>query len=88
MKELQALCLDVRVLDRNGDEVELKDDEDEGFTPDRRQMSDFDYASDEGEFAAARLHHRQDGSGRQRGLRFRGRRAVHRRFRRYGIRTQ
>ena len=52
MKELQALCLDVRVLDRNGDEVELKDDEDEGFTPDRRQMSDFDYASDEGEFAA------------------------------------
>ena len=52
MKELQALCLDVRVLDRNGDEVELKDDEDEGFTPERRQMSDFDYASDEGEFAA------------------------------------
>ena len=52
MKELQALCLDVRVLDRNGDEVELKDDEDEGFTPDRRQMSDFDYASDEGEVAA------------------------------------
>ena len=52
MKELQALCLDVRVLDRNGDEVELKDDEDEGFTPDRRQKSDFDYASDEGEFAA------------------------------------
>ena len=52
MKELQALCLDVRVLDRNGDEVELKDDEDKGFTPDRRQMSDFDYASDEGEFAA------------------------------------
>ena len=52
IKELQALCLDVRVLDRNGDEVELKDDEDEGFTPDRRQMSDFDYASDEGEFAA------------------------------------
>ena len=52
MKELQALCLDVRVLDRNGDEVELKDDEDEGFTPDRRQMSDFDYAGDEGEFAA------------------------------------
>ena len=52
MKELQALCLDVRVLDRNGNEVELKDDEDEGFTPDRRQMSDFDYASDEGEFAA------------------------------------
>ena len=52
MKELQALCLDVRVLDRNGDEVELKDDEDEGFTLDRRQMSDFDYASDEGEFAA------------------------------------
>ena len=52
MKELQALCLDVRVLDRNGDEVELKDDEDEGFTPDRRQMSDFDYASDDGEFAS------------------------------------
>ena len=50
MKELQALCLDVRVLDRNGEEVELKDDEDEGFVPDRRH--DFDYASDESEFAA------------------------------------
>ncbi len=51
MKELQALCLDVRVLDRNGDEVELKEEE-EGFVPDRRPNPEFDYASDEGEFAA------------------------------------
>ena len=52
MKELQALCLDVRVLDRDGEEVELKDEEEDGFTPDRRPNQDFDYASDEGEFAA------------------------------------
>ncbi len=52
MKELQALCLDVRVLDRNGEEVELKDEEEDGFVPDRRPNQDFDYASDEGEFAA------------------------------------
>ena len=29
VKELQSLCLDVRVLDENGCEIELKDDEDE-----------------------------------------------------------
>ncbi len=32
VKELQALCLDVRVLDENGNEVDLKDDEDDGDT--------------------------------------------------------
>jgi len=29
VKELQALCLDIRVLDENGNEVDLKDDEDD-----------------------------------------------------------
>ena len=29
VKELQSLCLDIRVLDKNGDEIELKDDEDD-----------------------------------------------------------
>ena len=29
VKELQSLCLDVRVLDKNGDVIELKDDEDD-----------------------------------------------------------
>ena len=32
MKELQSLCLDIRVLDKNGDEIELKDDEDDDST--------------------------------------------------------
>ena len=33
IKELQSLCLDVRVLDKNMEEIELKDeDEDEPFT--------------------------------------------------------
>ncbi len=39
VKELQALCLDVRVLDENGNEIELKDEEEEDeivYTPDRR----------------------------------------------------
>ena len=29
MKELQALCLDIRVLDEHGNEIELKDEEDD-----------------------------------------------------------
>ena len=29
MKELQALCLDIRVLDENGNEIELRDEDDE-----------------------------------------------------------
>ncbi len=37
VKELQSLCLDVRVLDKYGDEIELKDqDEDDDFSPDFR----------------------------------------------------
>ena len=31
VKELQSLCLDVRVLDRDGEEIELKDDEEEDY---------------------------------------------------------
>ena len=31
VKELQALCLDIKVLDAQGDEIELRDDEDEGY---------------------------------------------------------
>ncbi len=33
VKELQSLCLDVRVLDKDGQEIELKDDEDDDFAP-------------------------------------------------------
>ena len=29
VKELQALCLDIRVLDENGNEIELKDEDDD-----------------------------------------------------------
>ena len=32
VKELQALCLDIRMLDENGNEVELKDDDDDDET--------------------------------------------------------
>ncbi|MDD6024179.1 MAG: DNA-directed RNA polymerase subunit beta [Oscillospiraceae bacterium] len=32
VKELQSLCLDIRVLDKNGDEIELKDDDDDDAT--------------------------------------------------------
>ncbi len=37
VKELQALCLDIKVLDKDGNEIELKDDDDdEDFIPDMR----------------------------------------------------
>ncbi len=49
IKELQSLCLDVRVLDKEGNEIELKDDDDDDFIPD---MKDEIYASDESEIEA------------------------------------
>ncbi len=33
VKELQALCLDIQVLDRDGNQIELKEDEDAMHTP-------------------------------------------------------
>ena len=33
IKELQSLCLDVRVLDEAGNEIELKDDEEDDYKP-------------------------------------------------------
>ena len=50
VKELQSLCLDIRVLDKNGEEIELKDDDDDDFIPD---MKDEFYQSDDGEIEAA-----------------------------------
>ena len=50
IKELQSLCLDVRVLDENGNEIELKDDE-EDFIPGLRD--EMRYASDDDEITAS-----------------------------------
>ncbi len=43
MKELQSLCLNVRVLDEDGNEIELKDDDDDfqpGFKDDETYSDD------------------------------------------------
>ena len=37
VKELQSLCLDVRVLDKFGGEIELKDEDEDDFVPDFRE---------------------------------------------------
>ncbi len=50
IKELQSLCLDVRVLDKNGDEIELKSDDDDDFQDNIRD--DSIYASDDSEIVA------------------------------------
>ena len=51
VKELQSLCLDIRVLDKNGAEIELRDeDDDDDFSPDLRD--DF-YQADESEIEAS-----------------------------------
>ena len=52
VKELQSLCLDVRVLDRDGSEIELKDDEEDDFIPGFRGDRD-DYRADDSEIEAA-----------------------------------
>jgi DNA-directed RNA polymerase subunit beta len=46
VRELQSLCLDVRVLDKDGDMIELKDDEDDDFTP---TFNSVEYKSDDRE---------------------------------------
>lgn len=55
MKELQGLCLDIRVLDKDGNVVELKDDEDEKeYTSFRKVEEDgFDYSASDSEYEAA-----------------------------------
>ncbi|MBQ1351217.1 MAG: DNA-directed RNA polymerase subunit beta [Oscillospiraceae bacterium] len=50
VKELQSLCLDVRVLDANGEEIELKDDEEDTFQP--GHMDDDIYVAEDGEIEA------------------------------------
>ena len=42
VKELQALCLDIKVLDAQGEEIELRDDEEEGYQ-NINQIRDDDY---------------------------------------------
>jgi DNA-directed RNA polymerase subunit beta len=59
VKELQALCLDIQVLDRDGNEIELKEDEDAMDTFNLARMDAEDERSrrdafaDEAEFADA-----------------------------------
>ena len=49
LKELQSLCLDVRILDKEGNEIELKDDDEDDFIPNGRD----DYRADDGEIEAS-----------------------------------
>ncbi|MCD8129074.1 MAG: DNA-directed RNA polymerase subunit beta [Oscillospiraceae bacterium] len=54
VKELQSLCLDVRVLDKDGNEIELKDDEDdEDYIPGFRGDEKEDYRADDSEIESA-----------------------------------
>ena len=50
VKELQSLCLDVRVLDKDGNEIELREDDDDGFSP---EFHDDYYAADESEIESS-----------------------------------
>ncbi|MCD8254626.1 MAG: DNA-directed RNA polymerase subunit beta [Oscillospiraceae bacterium] len=52
VKELQSLCLDVRVRDKDGNEIELKDNDDDDFTPNFSAI-DNDYHSNDEEIEAA-----------------------------------
>ena len=57
VKELQSLCLDIQVLDENGNEIELKDDDEDDYKPARDDYYDrdeeFTYQKDDADFAAA-----------------------------------
>ncbi|MEM5780905.1 MAG: DNA-directed RNA polymerase subunit beta, partial [Lawsonibacter sp.] len=56
IKELQSLCLDMRVLDSNGQEIELKDEDEDNYQPIRDDFynrdDDFGYQKD-ADFASA-----------------------------------
>jgi DNA-directed RNA polymerase subunit beta len=56
IKELQSLCLDIRVLDEFGGEIELKDEEEDSYQPirddDFDREADFGYQKD-ADFASA-----------------------------------
>ena len=49
VKELQSLCLDVRVLDEEGQEIELKNDDDDDDFRGFRDVESEDYRSDDDE---------------------------------------
>ena len=51
VKELQSLCLDIRVLDKDGQEIELKDDDDDEFVPKIKDEM-YDTMSDDDEIEA------------------------------------
>ncbi len=54
VKELQALCLDIQVLDRDGSIIELKEEDEDTYPPDRvREDDEFYQYRDENEFAAS-----------------------------------
>ena len=54
VKELQALCLDIQVLDKDGNEIELKEEDEDTYPPDRvREDDEFYQYRDENEFASA-----------------------------------
>ncbi len=51
VKELQSLCLDIKVLDENGDEIELKEDDDDDavYGPGvRPELAEDDFVFDDG----------------------------------------
>ena len=50
VKELQALCLDIKVLDKEGNEIELKDDEEDDFSP---ELQENNYRGSAEEFSDA-----------------------------------
>ena len=47
VKELQSLCLDIRVLDKNGEEIELKDEDEDEFIPGVKDEMFETYGNDE-----------------------------------------
>ncbi len=56
IKELQSLCLDMKVLDKDGNEIELKDEDEDNYQPVRDDYydreDDFGYQADD-DFASA-----------------------------------
>ena len=64
VKELQSLCLDIQVLDKDGNEIELKDDDDEMTTFNLARMdADRDERDDREEYVADDASFEESGFG-------------------------
>ena len=65
VKELQSLCLDIKVLDEAGEEIELKDDDEDDFQPSFRDDTTYHSNDDEIEMSGYSIEDAPEGDAEE-----------------------